>query len=70
LLSFGTLGNVICFGSYLTIYIESQKNTSTCSFSFNDTNLLILVIITGVWLLSFLIEHVFVLIAKGYFAED
>ena len=70
LLSFGALGNVVCFGSYLSMYIETQKDPSTCQFAYIDTNLLILLIVSGVFLLSFLVEIVFILIVKSHYSEE
>lgn len=70
LIAFGTLGNVVCFGIYLSILIEAEKDSSTCSFTYNNTNLLILVVISGVWLLSFLMAQFFVLKTKSHYHED
>jgi len=68
LIAFGTLGNVVCFGTYLSIYVEAHRDPSTCSFSYNDTNLLILVILSGAWLLTFIIKQIFVLMVRTKFA--
>lgn len=69
LASIGTVSYVVGFGYYLTFWVESHKDTSTCIFTYNSSYLIALLIISGVLLLAFLILHVLLFIIRRKFAE-
>ena len=67
LLSIESLGIVIGFGYFMVYFIQVMDNVGGCLLLYDFTYLVVMVSVSAIWLISGLVNFVFVFRLKGNF---